>query len=148
MAADRSELIWLLSGDVDSNCASLGNSFDPRPLSCQSDWRLDSTDCCADGVIEPDAEFDQLSPLTGNIWATLAVDSQDRPHVVRATGAAGIAYAEPGDAGWSEETVGTGRTTFVSLALDGADTPHVAYLGGFAGRPARVGLCASMATGW
>jgi hypothetical protein len=59
---------------------------------------------------------------------SLAVDGEDRPHVVY-RGLTGLEHAYRETTGWATETVGTQalNAMFPSLALDGSGRPHVLY---------------------
>jgi hypothetical protein len=78
---------------------------------------------------------------TGTSWVTelvddvpasvtsLALDSQDRPHICYTTGVVNsLHYAQKVGTAWGTETVDCANTSDCSLALDSQDRPHVCYI--------------------
>ena len=61
-------------------------------------------------------------------WASLAFDSQGRPHIVySASGGANLKYARRGPGGWSYDVVDVDTLGQGSLALDDLGHAHVSY---------------------
>ena len=72
----------------------------------------------------------QIEVIDGVQWfggfTSIAVDSQDRPHITYAGPPVGVRYARWMGAAWQLETVGSAGW-FTSLALDPAGQPHMVY---------------------
>ncbi|MFH1754609.1 MAG: choice-of-anchor C family protein, partial [Candidatus Latescibacterota bacterium] len=63
---------------------------------------------------------------TTGFYPSLAVDSQDRPHICYADALNNIRYAVKSGSSWTKETI-TSPGRYPSLQLDSQDNPHISY---------------------